>query len=69
MKRFLLGCLAFAAVVIFIANAMQTQEAGASDIRRETVFMSRGCADGWYIESKDGNKLVLACNQYGGDDE
>jgi hypothetical protein len=33
----------------------------ASPILHETVYMSRDCASGWYIDERDGNKLTLAC--------
>jgi hypothetical protein len=33
----------------------------SDSIRRETVFMSKDCPSGWYIDSRDGAKIVMAC--------
>jgi hypothetical protein len=51
--------------VVVAAGILLGAQAHSDGPLRETVYMSRECETGWYMESHDGMKIVMACNDDG----
>jgi hypothetical protein len=61
--RFACAASVIAAVTAVIATAPPSAF-GDEQTLRETIYMSRSCESGWYLESRDGNRIVMACDIY-----
>ena len=57
LQKILCSVLVFGALIFFFYELAHA----STRTTKEIMYMSRQCDNGWYLDSQDGDKVVMAC--------